>query len=164
MVFSGCNFLTVGKMLKVENVYDIYRHAQEEQIVARKYILNKKLSRPKTNCFTVFLIITSCLLSGTLAAWGVIWALNTAIPKVYVYITCYVISFRIFFKQICLKSIECYQHYASEKIRRSCLCMPTCSEYAIAVLKKYPILIALIKIEKRLFKTCRGNFYKIDLP
>jgi len=150
--------------LKLENVYDIYRRTQEEQTVARNYVLKKQLSRPKTNCVTVILIVAACVLCGTLSAWGILWAFNINIPQIYVYMACYVISIRIFFKQICLKSIECYQHYAGEKIRRSCLCMPTCSEYAIAVLKKYPIFIAITKIKKRLLKTCRGDFYKIDPP
>ena len=156
--------MTVREILKFQNVCDIYKQSQKEQAIARKYVLNKELSRPKTNCFNVILIVVFCFLCGMLSSWGILWALNIDESKIYVYIICYIVSICVFFKQICLKAIECYQHYASEKIRRSCLCMPTCSEYAIAVLKKYPTLIAIIKIKKRLFKTCKGDFYKIDLP
>lgn len=63
-----------------------------------------------------------------------------------------------------IKIVECYQHYASEKTRRRCKCVPSCSEYAILCLKKYPLICALKKIRKRLFVTCKGFDYIIDHP
>ena len=63
-----------------------------------------------------------------------------------------------------VKIIECYQHYAKKEIRRRCLCVPSCSEYAILCLKKYELIKAVLKIRKRLFVTCKGDDYKIDLP
>ena len=61
-------------------------------------------------------------------------------------------------------AIKLYQHYADEDVRRRCVCKPTCSEYAIIVLKKYGVLIGIYKIYIRLFKTCYGTVYKIDEP
>lgn len=63
-----------------------------------------------------------------------------------------------------VKTIRCYQHYAKEKTRRRCMCIPSCSDYAIGTLKHFPLIIAFIKIYKRLFKTCKGEMYLIDKP
>ena len=49
-----------------------------------------------------------------------------------------------------IKAVECYQHYAKEETRRKCLCVPSCSEYAILCLKKYELIKALLKIKKRI--------------
>ncbi len=63
-----------------------------------------------------------------------------------------------------IKFVECYQHYSKEETRRRCLCVPSCSEYAILCFKKHLFIHALIKIYKRLFVTCKGEDYKIDWP
>ena len=63
-----------------------------------------------------------------------------------------------------IKIVECYQHYSKEETRRRCLCVPSCSEYAILCFKKYVFVYAILKIRKRLFKTCKGEDYKIDWP
>lgn len=63
--------------------------------------------------------------------------------------------------------IDCvmlYQHYAPEEIRRRCILKPTCSEYAIIVLRKYGTIIGGCKIIYRLKFKCRGLFYYIDEP
>ncbi|MDO4363209.1 MAG: membrane protein insertion efficiency factor YidD [Clostridia bacterium] len=60
--------------------------------------------------------------------------------------------------------IKLYQHYAPEEIRRRCLFKPTCSEYAILAIKKYGLIIGLVKTYNRLFKKCKGNIYRIDYP
>lgn len=85
----------------------------------------------------------------------------------------WVLCFALFFLIACLFEarrvrvglVRLYQHYAPEKIRRRCLCKPTCSEYAILVLEQEPnVFKALWRIYLRLHKTCKGGFYKIDLP
>ncbi|MBQ9805334.1 MAG: membrane protein insertion efficiency factor YidD [Clostridia bacterium] len=63
-----------------------------------------------------------------------------------------------------IKLVECYQHYTSEEVRRRCLCVPSCSEYAIACFKKYWFIQAILKIRKRLYFTCQGDEYKLDPP
>lgn len=61
--------------------------------------------------------------------------------------------------------IKYYQRTAKEETRRCCKCIPSCSEYSILCLKKiFPLLIALLKIRKRLFVTCDGKEYKVDFP
>lgn len=44
------------------------------------------------------------------------------------------------------------------------MCVPSCSEYSITVLKKYNTFKALNKIRVRLFKTCGGYGYVHDEP
>ncbi len=61
--------------------------------------------------------------------------------------------------------VKCYQRYAKEETRRRCKCIPSCSEYTILTLKSvYPLIVALLKIRKRLRFTCNGDGYKIDFP
>ena len=67
-------------------------------------------------------------------------------------------------RSLLIYCIQVYQHFAPEKIRRRCMCKPSCSEYSIAVLKKYGLLKGSYKIYVRLTKTCRGQKYIIDNP
>ncbi|NWJ40693.1 MAG: membrane protein insertion efficiency factor YidD [Geothrix sp.] len=60
--------------------------------------------------------------------------------------------------------IRLYQRYAPEDVRRRCLFMPTCSEYAILVLQKHGVIIGLLMIFDRLWYRCRGTIYRIDYP
>lgn len=147
-----------------EHLINLNNRLISEQEDAKIYVLTKKLSRPKTNLLTLLLILLIYILCGLLTGFILTKLLNIKNKQVYIYIFSYVLLFYIFLKLFCLKIIECYQHYAKEDIRRKCLCKPTCSEYAIAVLKKYPTVTALRKIYYRLFKTCKGEIYKIDLP
>jgi putative component of membrane protein insertase Oxa1/YidC/SpoIIIJ protein YidD len=57
-----------------------------------------------------------------------------------------------------------YLKLAREETRRRCLCIPSCSDYAIACLKRFPLIFSFFKIHKRLFKTCKGEMYLIDKP
>lgn len=62
-------------------------------------------------------------------------------------------------------AVKCYQHYATEEVRRTCKCIPSCSEYALLSLKRvFPLFVALLKIRKRLYVVCNGEEYKIDFP
>ena len=62
-------------------------------------------------------------------------------------------------------TIKCYQRYAKEETRRKCKCIPSCSEYALLCLKTFfPLLLAILKIKKRLFVTCKGEEYVVDFP
>ncbi|MBQ0046486.1 MAG: membrane protein insertion efficiency factor YidD [Prevotellaceae bacterium] len=60
--------------------------------------------------------------------------------------------------------VKCYQHYATENIRRQCSCMPSCSEYALLALDKYIWPKALWKIWRRVTHTCSMPGYHIDYP
>ncbi|NDV45465.1 membrane protein insertion efficiency factor YidD [Paludibacter sp. 221] len=70
----------------------------------------------------------------------------------------------IFLKRILILIIELYQHYAPEEMRRKCLLMPTCSEYALLALQKHGVIKGLYKTYIRLTKKCKGETYYIDYP
>ncbi len=131
----------------------------------RNYVLTKPLHRPKTNALTMILIALICFGVGALVSFTVIRITPLALPqRVIIAVVCDACILLCFSKFILIKAVECYQHYANEETRRRCLCMPTCSEYAIAVLKKYNLFVALRKIRTRLFVTCSGVLYLKDLP
>lgn len=140
-------------MIKIDNDAEI----------AKKYVLERPLIRPKTSILHILIAIISYTVTCWILAFVLINCLNIqhrALTYFIVYFMCFCIISKVLFIQL----IKCYQHYAPEHIRRKCLCKPTCSEYAIAVLKKYLTIVALFKIVNRVFFTCRGTDYKIDEP
>lgn len=73
--------------------------------------------------------------------------------------------FELYGRLCIVLTVKCYQHYAKEETRRRCKCIPSCSEYALIALKTiFPLIFALIRIWKRLRRTCDGEEYKIDFP
>lgn len=146
--------------------YAEYLQNIREQKAVQDYVLHRPLQRPKTNWVVIACSLLAYLIICIILAL-VIDLATDAIPTVVrqllkplAYTSVAMVGARWF----AIKLIECYQHYASEKMRRNCLCMPTCSEYAIAVFRKYCLFVALHKVRIRLFKTCQMGIYKIDLP
>lgn len=142
-----------------------YIQFNKEQEKIRSYVLTKPLQRPKTNFFSIAIILfIYCLFCGVLSFFILRLFLSFLWLKVLLITFVWIVTFWLMARRLFIKIIECYQHYAKESTRRKCLCMPTCSEYAIEVLRKDFLPIALSKIRKRLFVTCKNGFYKIDLP
>lgn len=140
------------------------RRQYEEQKRIEKYQKERVLSVPKTNkaMLTTWIVIFLSLIS-----LDVIFCV-ILIQPIWLRISIMVVIFAIIL-EICgrflgIKIVECYQHYAAEETRRRCLCIPSCSEYAILCLKKFGLIKALLKIRKRLYVTCQGPDYKIDWP
>lgn len=133
-----------------------------DSIAARDYCENHVLARPviKWNkgfayIFSLFLIAfllccTSFLLTNHLHWWEI---------EIYFFI-----SFLLLGKYIIVFSIEVYQKYAPDHVRRRCSCMPSCSEYALIALSKYFWIKAVILIWRRVFITCLKPGYHIDFP
>ena len=136
----------------------------EKQKKLEAYIQQRPLPRPKTTIITVLAWIFIYLFISFFIAVAVNYAFRIANYKWLAYLVSYTAFAFLFLKKICIKSIECYQRYAKEETRRKCVCIPSCSEYSIAVLKKYNIFKALNKIRIRLFKTCGGYGYVHDEP
>ena len=152
------------RIKKQENDPFICYSFEEKQKILEDVIKFRPLIRPKTKKITVLAwILTYLLLSFFIAAMA-IYALQIIKYNWLIYLFSYIIFGFLFSKKICIKAIECYQHYAKEETRRRCICVPSCSEYSIAVLKKYNIFKALHKIRIRLFKTCGGYGYVHDEP
>lgn len=137
---------------------------KNEQQLLEEYIKTRPLARPKTKVSTVFLWLFVYFIVGFFVASAIIFLCQINKFRWAVFILSYLLFAFIFAKKISIKAIECYQHYASEDLRRLCLCVPSCSEYAIEVLKKYTLFTAYRKIYIRLVKTCRGGKYKLDPP
>ena len=143
--------------------FEEYKKGVAEYYEVKDYVLKRPLYRPKTNVFTVIIIILIYGIISFFSAYGIIELFCVNKLKWLVYFGIYLVNLSLCVNYICIKIVECYQHYASEERRRKCVCKPTCSEYAIAVLWKYNIFKALKKIHVRLHQTCKGD-YKIDLP
>ena len=149
----------------MKSEWEAYIAEFEEQQRLEKYQRERLLKRPKTTKLTVGIHIALFLLSLFSVMFFIFIFTSLSIMISLLIFSMYVIVLtEIYGRFIAIKMVECYQHYASEEKRRSCKCVPSCSEYAIACLKKYAFLTALLKIRKRLFVTCKGFSYIIDQP
>lgn len=135
----------------------------EQQKKLENYRKTRVLERPNVKKIHIILLCIAYLIIFTL---GVYFLIRLNIDVIYRII--FIIIFKLLMLDFGLRflgimMVKCYQHYASDETRRLCSCKPSCSEYAIAVLKKYFIFTAIYKIIKRIKKTCDGT-YKIDEP
>ena len=139
---------------------------QCEQDIAMNYCQFHELVRPKTNLtrfvtwvlFIEIISITLTCISSQLFYW---FSFFFPFGALYSFVS--TIVFLIFLKKICVLLIELYQHYASEKTRRKCVMMPSCSEYALLALEKYNVFKGLYKTYIRMTTKCKGS-YKMDYP
>lgn len=155
----------------------------EEQLEVEAYVLDRPIERPDTDIkkaikYVIGYLLISFLLAlisfCLLSKFGVFNLLpkkllqffndHIALEYVSYFILAYIITGIFCLRKFLIGAIKLYQHYADEDVRRRCVCKPTCSEYAIIVLRKYGVVIGLYKIYIRLFKTCCGTVYKIDEP
>lgn len=138
----------------------------EEEV--RMYCLHHPFHRPKINIGAVaILLIVIELGVEQLTSWVFerLWkdfSLDISYIVCYIGISLFVIS--LFGHWIAILFIKLYQCYAPERIRRKCICQPSCSEYAIVVFRKYGMLVGGYKTYTRLFHTCKGKYYIIDNP
>jgi len=128
----------------------------------RIVIAQRPLMRPKTGWREVLVslllnVVVCCVLAGCLKIAPLIPYRGMTVMVAVIILDS---TLRVFF----VKVVECYQHYAKEETRRRCLCIPSCSQYAIVVLKSRHLFGAIYRILKRLFKTCQGWNPKMDLP
>ena len=155
----------------------------EEQDVVEKYVLKRPLSRPDTDirkaivcvvCYLVSAAALSIISLVLLNRLGVFFYLPQGIidfkaahPAVFNFLyslLVFILLGLILLKSAVIGCVKLYQHYADESIRRKCLIMPTCSEYAIIAIKKYGVIVGSYKTFRRLTRTCRGNVYHTDFP
>ena len=145
-----------------------YTDAKKEYDLKRQLLIkeidNRVLVRPATNYKTIIIYVVILVLGLLSLGLASILIPLLAIYKIIVFLTSSFIFLSIFIRFFAIKCIECYQHYGDETIRKGCRCSPSCSEYSILVLKKYPLIIAFFKIRKRINKTCNGIDYIRDNP
>lgn len=139
----------------------------EEQDLVRKYVLERPLYRPSITYLKAIALIISVMSISIIIAIvikNVLFALGFFLSQNVFYLCFFGLEFLFLLKPMAILAIRLYQHYAPEEVRRRCLLKPTCSEYAIIVIKKYGAIIGTIKIWRRLKYKCRGNVYYIDEP
>ena len=137
-----------------------------EYEIAKNYCQSRSLYKPKITVETAFkwlglLELATCAL--TISAYFVLIRLDVHLSFSTLYFLSGSILFLALLKKICKLVIALYQHYASEKTRRKCVMMPSCSEYALLALEKYNVIKGLYKTYIRMTTKCKGN-YKIDYP
>ena len=154
-----------------------------EQDVAEAYVNERRIVRPDTNIKTALISVLLFFLASSVCTWLVQYFLitigfisyfssnvlnfydeNPVLSTVLLCATIIIVELFFCFKFALIGTIKLYQHYAPEEIRRRCLFMPTCSEYAILAIRKYGGLIGLCKSYYRLVYLCRGNIYRIHYP
>lgn len=139
----------------------------EEQELVRKYVMERPLYRPKITFLKAGLILVGTVIlsiSVSILLYKIVLRVGFFLPKNIYYSSFFIFEVIVFSRFIAIMGVKLYQHYAPENVRRRCLLKPTCSEYAIIVLKKYGTVIGLIKIWRRLKYYCRGDVYYIDEP
>ena len=141
---------------------------RKEYIKQRKleqFICKRKLERPSNKKYHVVILFSAALL---LIVCAIVFSLLLPISEIYkilVSVTLLLVVFELYIRFCLIQTVKCYQRYAKAETRKRCMCVPSCSEYAILCLGRvFPLMIALIKIRKRLYKTCKGEDYKLDFP
>lgn len=131
-----------------------------EQTV-RDYVQHHPLSRPHVPWLRI--VAAVAVAEGLLLSVAV--ASGLKIGKVMLFADVYHLAILLIWgRQLLCMAVIIYQRYAPEHVRRGCTCMPTCSEYALLTLEKYPWPKALLLIIKRVFVTCDLPGYKTDYP
>lgn len=139
---------------------DDNRTAQEQE--AEEYCLHHKLERPSLHVKValgvslLYIIAVSALVVFLHQYLGISVLLSIDFSIL--------LSIPFIGRSFLIYCIQVYQHFAPEKLRRRCICKPSCSEYSIEVLRKYGLLKGCYKIYIRLTRTCRGQRYIIDKP
>ena len=152
-------------MQSIQADVDVCRKEYIKQKKLEQFVCQRQLKRPDTKkwhviilFFFVPLLIFCSFLPFLLLSAG-------AMQKVLICGLSLLSVFEFYIRFCLIQTVKCYQHYARDETRRRCMCVPSCSEYAIICLARiFPLTVALIKIRIRLYKTCKGEDYKLDFP
>ena len=153
--------------------FDEQMPTEWEQDVADRYVNDRLLVRPDTNIAKAILSVLLFLLTiGVLVLcfYNCRYLFPSDVQNfcdehpVLLFAIVFFVGLLFCFKYAVIGAIKLYQYYAPEEIRRRCLFMPTCSEYAILAIRKYGGVIGLCKTYFRLVYLCRGNIYRINYP
>ena len=143
---------------------DFFRKEYIKQRKLKKYVDSRQIDRPNVKKWQV---IISYIAFAVLVFSAIFLPIITPMEiwgKAIVIAALLLSVFEGCLRFCLILTVKCYQRYAKEETRRKCFCVPSCSQYALLSLKKiFPLPVALLKIRKRLFVTCNGE-YKIDFP
>ena len=162
-ILLSLNMLSVERKLKYSEYLDFLKK-HEEQKSLEEYQKTRRLPRPKTKRIHLIIYISLYIILISGMCLMIFLIKLSAFFKAMVFSILFLLFSEFYLRFIGIKCVECYQHYATDERRRRCLCIPSCSEYAIICFKRYSLIKALLKIRKRLYKTCQGDEYKKDPP
>ena len=131
----------------MKNEIDFFRQEYATQKKMETFIVARHLVRPRIKKWQLVALYS---MLATLLAINVCTLCvfrNNQIVKTLLFVALLTLM-ELGFKFCFIQTVKCYQHYASAKRRRRCLCIPSCSEYAILCLKLFPVVWALLKIKK----------------
>ena len=156
--------------------------SQWEQDVAAAYVNERLLFRPDT-CLHHAIIFASTFLAATVCLTGLIvlalrhtalapWLSSSSGLAAHVPVLATLIlhglvtilAIGVCGRFIVIGLVRLYQHYAPEQIRRRCMFMPTCSEYAILAVSRHGVVLGGVRTFVRLHRRCNGTIYRIDYP
>lgn len=152
-------------MHNIQVYINICRKEYLKQKKLEQFVCQRNLERPSNKKYQVLILFSIALL---LILCVILFCLLLPIAEIYklfISIIWLFFVFEIYIRFCLIQTIKCYQHYAKKETRKRCMCVPSCSEYAIICLGRiFPLIIALNKIWIRLYKTCNGEDYKLDFP
>lgn len=144
---------------------EFYVREYKRQKKLENIVDSRVLCRPRVRIYHLVICYLLLLLLSGLVVFCCVWFSIDLWKKLLLAFLAAVVLAESFFRGCLILTVKCYQHYAKEETRRRCQCIPSCSEYAVMTLKIiFPLLLAIGKILKRLFKTCNGQEYVIDFP
>lgn len=142
------------------------------QEIARTYSEDRALYRPEITYRKFLIKWFAIVISMVVVAVCIACALSLLEKLVHFRICDFWVSFLFAFvieivwilKWCVIDIIKLYQHYAPEHVRRRCILMPSCSEFAIIAVRKYGLIIGSSLTLYRLNHRCKGTIHRIEYP
>ena len=152
-------------MSSIQAEIELCRKEHQRQKKLEAIVSHRKLERPDTKKWHVILLLSIIPFVLFLAILFTLILPTEVIYKILFFLLLLLIISEIYVRFCLIQIVKCYQHYAKDETRKICMCIPSCSEYAIISLKRvFPLPLAIIKARRRLYKTCKGQEYRLDFP
>lgn len=160
----GAFLLLTAKNNNVKNL-DYFRAEYAKQKKLENIINSRILVRPNIKKWQVAISFAILPFFTSLSVFLAIKLIDGITLKFFTLFFLIIILAETYLRFCLILLVKYYQSIAKEETRRRCKCIPSCSDYSILALKRiFPLIVALLKIRKRLFVTCNGDGYKIDFP
>jgi putative component of membrane protein insertase Oxa1/YidC/SpoIIIJ protein YidD len=138
-----------------------------DQELLRQEWVARVPARPDTTIFTVVKYLVVYQLLAVMLALGlsqILLRTGVSFPFLWIYYASGAVVLVLVMKRLCILAIEVYQRYAPEEVRRRCVMIPSCSDYALQAIRNYGLIRGLYKAYARLFTKCSGNTVCVDYP
>lgn len=122
----------------------------------RSWNYKRTYIRPKLDYKAAVLhtvILVSCLLTLNIALQGIVGLTARFILSILL-LSIYIIAF---LRRIVIFIVQLYQRVAPEYVRSKCRFEPSCSQYMILCLEKYPFLFGMKKGLNRIHRCSHGD-------